>query len=124
MWTQSGGNENILAVCNAHQRGIISTFQGTGTRFTETSDKRLVNSIMVYDGDYHSVTVTPDRYCLATSVYLIDPEYLKVSDLQPLHSYDLAKMGNFDRKELTWQTTLEVCNPLAHMNIADLTVPA
>lgn len=120
LWIQSGGNENIIALCGAHQRGVISTFSGVGTRYTSTDDKRLVNSIDVYDGDYHTVTVTPDRFCLDDSVFLIDGEYAKICDLRPIHSYDLAKQGDAYRKEIVWETTLEMCNPRAHVWIDGL----
>jgi hypothetical protein len=117
LWTQSGGNENIIALCGAAQRTAISAFTGAGTRYVTTDDKKLVDSIDVYDGDYHTVSVTPDRFCLTNAVFLLDPEYAKVSDLRPIHSYDLAKMGDSYRKEIVWEFTLEVCNPRAHIMI-------
>jgi len=121
LWNQSGGNENIIALCGSHQRGVISSFSGVGTRYTSTDDKRLVNSIDVYDGDYHTVTVTPDRFCLQDAVFLIDGEYAKTADLRAIHSYDLAKNGDSYRKEITWEFTLEIGNPRAHILIDGLT---
>lgn len=120
LWTQSGGNENVLAVCGAKQRGIISSFAGSATRFVSTDDAKLQASIDVYDGDYHTVTVTPSRQCLATNVFIVDPEYVQVSDLRSIQTKDLAVIGDSVRKEVLWETTLEVSNPLAHINIADL----
>ena len=121
LWEQSGGNENIIALCGAFNRGVLSTMTGAGTRYVTTDDKRLVDSIDVYDGDYHTVSITPDRFSLADAVFLLDPEYAKCSDLRPIHSYDLAKMGDSYRKEITWEFTLEVCNPRAHVMIDALT---
>lgn len=121
LWEQSGGNENIIALCAAHQRGLISAFTGAGTRYVTTDDKKLVDSIDVYDGDYHTVSITPDRWMQTTAVLLLDPEYAKVSDLRPIHSYDLAKTGDSYRKEIVWEWTLEVSNPRAHVLIDDLT---
>lgn len=120
LWDQSGGNENILAICGAYNRGVISDFTGAGTRYVTTDDKKLVASIDVYDGDFHTVTVTPDRFALQANVFLVDPEYAKVSDLRAIHSYDLAKTGDSYRKEIVWEFTLEVSNPRAHINIAAL----
>jgi hypothetical protein len=121
LWVQSGGNSNIIALCGAAQRTIISGFTGSATRYVSTEDKKLVASIDVYDGDYHTVTVQPDRYTQATNVFFIDSEYLALSDLRPIFTKDLAVIGDSTRKEIIWETTLEVCNPLAHMNLADLT---
>jgi hypothetical protein len=120
LWNNSGGNENILALTGSKQRGIISTFTSSSTRYVTTDDKKLVASIDVYDGDFHTVTVTPDRYSLPGSVFLIDPEFIALSDLRPMSSKDLAVNGDSKRKEIIWETTLEVCNPLAHYQIAGL----
>ncbi len=120
LWDQSGGNENIIAIVGAHNRTVISGFTGSATRYVSTEDKKLVASIDVYDGDFHTVTVTPDRFSDPTSCFLIDPEYAAVSDLRPVFSKDLAVLGDSMRKEIVWECTLEICNPLAHMQIAAL----
>jgi hypothetical protein len=124
LWEQSGGNENVMALCGAHVRGVISGFNASSTRYVTTDDKKLVASIDVYDGDFHTVTVTPDRYSKATSCFIIDPEYVKIADLRPASTKDLAVNGDSMRKEIVWETTLEVCDPDAHMNIADLNTVA
>lgn len=121
LWDQSGGNENIIALAGRKNRGIISNFTASSSRRVNTDDKKLTASIKVYDGDFHTITVMPDRFVLATSVFLIDPEYLKLCDLRPLSSKDLAVLGDSSRKELIWETTLEVCNPLACVNMANST---
>jgi hypothetical protein len=120
LWNQSGGNKNLLAVCGSKQRGIISTFTSSSTRYVSTDNRELTASIDVYDGDYHTVTVTPSRQCLATNVFIVDKEYLKCSDLRSLRTKDLAVIGDSTRKEVLWELTLEVCAPKAHSNIADL----
>ena len=118
LWNNSGGNENILGICGSHVRGVISTFNASSTRYVTTDDRKLVASIDVYDGDFHTVTVTPDRYSHASSLFLVDPEYAAVADLRPMFSKDLAVNGDSIRKEIVWETTLEICNPLAHVQVA------
>lgn len=120
LWNNSGGNENILGVCGSHVRGVISTFTASSTRYVTTDDKKLVASIDVYDGDFHTVTVTPDRYSQADSLWLVDPEYVQLSELRSANTKDLAVTGDSMRKEIVWEFTLEVCNPLAHVEIAGL----
>ena len=122
LWTTSGGNENILALCGAHNRGVISTFTSSSTRYVTTDDRKLVASIDVYDGDFHTVTVTPDRFSDPASLFLIDTEYVGIADLRSVSSKDLAVLGDSTRKEIVWETTLEMCNPEAHVQIAGLNV--
>lgn len=124
LWTQSGGNENILGITGAFNRGIVSSFTASSTRYVTTDDKKLVASIDVYDGDFHTVTMTPDRFTDPGTMFLVDPEYAKVCDLRPLHTIDLAQTGDATKKELVWETTLEVCNPLAHIALTSLTTAA
>ncbi len=121
LWEQSGGNENILALMGKNQRAHFSTFDSSNTRYVTTDDRKLVASIDVYDGDFHTVTAAPDRFCDIQNVLLMDPEYAKMCDLRAISSKDLAVLGDSTRKEIVWETTLEVCNPLAHVWINDLT---
>lgn len=120
LYTNSGGNQNIMAIVPAAQKTVISSFTASSTRYVTTDDKKLVASIDVYDGDFHTVKVVPDRFCIAGSVFLVDPEYLALSELIPTTSYDLAKTGSNKRKEIYWEGTLEVCDPNAHAHIFDL----
>jgi hypothetical protein len=121
MFTNSGGNESVNAVVSAAHKKVISSFTSAATRYVTTDDKKLVASIDVYVGDFHTARIIPDRYIKANMLYIIDPEYLKISELRPIHSYDLAKNGDAKRKQVIWEWTLEVCNEKAHCNIADLT---
>lgn len=120
LYGNSGGNTNILAIVPAAQKTVISSFTASSTRYVSTDDKRLVASIDVYDGDFHTVKIVPDRFCIAGSIFLVDPEYLAMSELCPVESYDLAKTGSSKRKEIYWEGTLEVCDPNAHAHIFDL----
>lgn len=120
LYTNSSG-EQILAVAGAKQRSVISTFTASSTRYVTTDDKKLIASIDVYDGDFHTVKVVPSRQCIAGSVFLIDPEYVALSELRPMATSDLATLGDSIRKQIIWEGTLEVCDPNAHTHIFDLT---
>ena len=122
LWTNSGGNENIMAICGSHVRGVISTFTSSSTRYVSTDDKKLVASIDVYDGDFHTVTVTPDRYSDQSSLFLIDKEYISVADLRGISTKDLAVLGDSTRKEIVWETTFKMNNPDAHVQLAGLAI--
>jgi len=120
LWVRSGEG-NFTMFSGATQRGIVSTFTGSSTRYATTDNKKLVASIDVYDGDYQTVTVMPDRYCIASKVFLVDSNFVEVADLRGISSSDLAKTGDSEKKQIIWETTLKVCNPLAHHQIANLT---
>ena len=115
----NGANPTVLAV-DAVAKGLISDFDGGSTRYVDTNTKELVHSIDVYVGDYHTLKVVPCRQCPNEIAYFLDPKYLKLAELRPLQSYDLAKTGDNVKREMVWECTLEVCNEKAHGIAGDL----
>lgn len=120
LFVNSGGATNVKAIVTAATKGVISTFTGSGTRYVTTDDKQLTASIDVYDGDFHTVTIVPDRFCKTGNAYVVDPEYVKLSNLRNIHSFNLAKNGDAIRKQIVWECTLETSNEKAHVLYGDL----
>lgn len=121
IFSNSGGNESLNALVSAAHKGTISTFTASSTRYVTTNDKELVASIDVYVGDFHTVRIIPDRFIASDRLFIIDPEYVKCSELRKMHSFDLARLGDSRRKQIVWEWTLEVCDERAHCLIGDLT---
>lgn len=121
IFTNSGGNTSINCVTTAASKGLISDFTGAGTRFTTVKEKELSSSIDVYEGDFHTVRIIPDRHCKTGLTFIIDPEYAKVAEYRAAHSFDLAKTGDSHRKAVIWEWTLQVGNEKAHALLGDLT---
>jgi hypothetical protein len=115
---ENGGDPTMLAV-SAINKGVVSGFTGGSERHIDTSTKELIHTIDVYVGDFHTLKIVPCRQLVGDNVYAIDPNYLKLADLRPLSSYDLAKTGDNHKREMVWETTLEVCNEKAHAMITD-----
>lgn len=120
MWTQSSGAENLTALMGASIRGAFSKLPGTATRYVSTDDARLQASIDVYDGDFHTVTAVPDRWSDPAAMFLIDKDYVSIDDYRPIFSQDLATTGDGMQKQIIWETTLKVGNPLAHYVIGGI----
>lgn len=121
LFTNSGGNDSVNAIVTAATKGAISDFTSAATRYVTTDDKKLTASIDVYEGDFHTVRVIPDRFLKTGNAFVIDPEYIKCANLRNIHSFDLAKNGDSERKQIIWECTLEVCNQKAHVLYGDLT---
>lgn len=120
VFTNSGGNESVNLLVSAASKGVVSGFTASSTRYVTTDDKKLTASIDVYEGDFHTVRVVPDRFIQTGDALVIDPEYMKLAELRPIHSFDIAKLGDATRKQIIWECTLEVCNEKAHALITDL----
>jgi len=115
----NGANPTMLAV-SATNKGVVGDFTAGGaTRYVSTDESSLNVSIDVYEGDFHTLKVVPCRQLVGDNVYCIDPEYLSLADLRGVSTKDLAVTGDSMRKEIIWETTLEVCTEAAHCVIAD-----
>lgn len=117
LWANSGGSESIVGIMGGNIRGKFSGLKSAATRFVTTDDARLQASIDVYDGDFHTVTAMPDRFSDPASMFLVDKDYVSIDDLRPIFSHDLAVTGDAQSKQIIWETTLRVGNPLAHFVI-------
>jgi hypothetical protein len=120
LWAENASTD-ITAIVGASDKGVISAFTNRSTRRTDSDDKVMVSAIDFYDGDFQFVRIKADRFIKANLMYLIDPDYIGISDLRPLHQKELARTGDAEKKMLIWETTLQVKNPNAHACIADLT---
>lgn len=117
---EDGGNPSLLIV-GAFNKRVVSGFPGNQTRNVDADDKKLVNSISIYEDDFNTLKVVADRFCVSRNATLIDTEYAKVAYLRPFETFDLAKVGSTTRKQVEVEWTLEMSNPDAHATIRDLT---
>lgn len=115
----NGGNPNMLLVSPTNKT-VVGDFDPTGaTRNIDTSSSKMVTSVDVYVGDFHTLQVVPCRQLVGDNVIGLDPEYMAASELRGVSTKDLAVTGDSIRKEIVWELTLEVCNEKAHFLVAD-----
>jgi hypothetical protein len=115
-----GGSPSLLIVGTFNKR-IISGFSGNQSRNSDAKDKKLINSVSVYEDDFNTLKVVADRFSRSRDAVGIDTEYMKVSYLRPFEQWDLAVTGSSFRKQIEVEWTLEMCNRDAHFIIRDLT---
>jgi hypothetical protein len=116
----NGGNPSLLIV-GAFNKRVASGFAGNQNRNVDASDKKLINSISVYEDDFNTLKIVPDRFGIARDADLIDTEYAKIAYLRPFDTWDLSTTGSSIRKQIEVEWALEVSNPAAHGVVRDLT---
>ncbi len=116
----NGGNPS-MGVVNAFNKRKVSLFAGNATRFDKSEDKKLVASIDVYVGDFHTIEFKPSRFSEIAMCYLVDPEFAAVAYLRPLEVNPLAIAGDYSKDQVLVECTLEVRNEKAHAMVFDLT---
>lgn len=111
-------------VTTAKQKAKFSVFDGAGTGDTSRTDRAaqtIYANADVYVSNFGTIDVLPSRHVHSVTggdtVFLLDPEYLKVAYLRPWQQFDLAKIGDSMRREMVVEFTLEVSNQGAHAAI-------
>lgn len=115
----NGANPNTLYVSPTNKTVVGDFTAGGATRYVTTDESKLNTGIDVYVGDFHTLKVVPSRQIVGDNVLAIDHDYVKFAELRGISAKNLAVTGDSQRKEITWEGTLEVCNEAALALIAD-----
>lgn len=110
-----------MVVAGGFNKQQISTFTGNATKMKDISDGTLQASVDVYQSDFGEVSIFPSRFVRTRTVHVLQSDMLAVAYLRPFFMKDLASTGDYERKMMILEATLEVRNEKAHGVIADLT---
>lgn len=91
----------------------INGFTANSTLFQDPTDKRLVNSIDVYETTNGPVKIMRHRYITVagdvnSDLLTIDPDHISVAYFRKPTVQDLAKTGDSEKKQIIGEKTLEV----------------
>ena len=124
-----GGNPNMIMV-NAFNKQKLSGFTGGSTRFDAAEDRRLITSIDVYESDFGTMQVSPNRFIrganataakVGQDAHILDMEYWGVSFLRDFALQTPAQTADADQRFMVAEYTLESRNEKASGLITDLT---
>ncbi len=115
----SGGNPTMI-LTNTKQKRVITGFTGNATKYKEVDDKKVINAVDVYVSDYGSLMVVPDRFMRQTEVFVLDKDMWSVDMYRDFQTFDLAKTGDSERKQMLVEYTLTSKQQAASGGIFDL----
>jgi hypothetical protein len=117
----AGGNPDTIMV-GAFNRQVVSGF-GPGTKFQKLEDSVLHTSFDVYESDFGMLKIVPNRFQRARDALVLQMDMWAVAFLtgRNMVSFDLAKTGDSDAKQILSEYTLEARNEAANGLVADLT---
>jgi len=124
-----GGNPNMIMV-NAFNKQKLSGFTGGSTRFDAAEDRRLITSIDVYESDFGTMQVSPNRFIrgangtsakIGQDALILDMEYWACSFLRDFSLQTPAQDADADQRFMVVEYTLESRNEKASGLITDLT---
>lgn len=116
------GAEPTTVMCGGLVKQKISTFTNGSTieRTAVANKKELPTAIDVYISDFGTLQIIPNRFQLATDIFILDPEYLSIDFLQTMKQEPLAKTGHSDRRMLSVQWCPVVLSEKSQGIIADI----
>lgn len=115
----AGGEPKKLIVSGTNKR-VISAMVTSNTKNVDAKKKELVESIDVFESDFGRIEIVASRFMPDTSVYLLDPQYLKLATLRPFKAQDLPKTGDSKAGYVLGELTLECRGEKGQAIIKDL----
>jgi hypothetical protein len=114
-----GGNPSVLMV-GGFNRQVASSFATGRTNIQPVTDDTLHATFSVYESDFGTLKIVPNRFQRARDALVLDMDYWRVAVLQPMHSFDKAKTGHADTKVVAIEYTLESGQEKASGGVFDL----
>jgi len=118
IYTQ-GGDPDVVLV-GPSQKQTFSTFTGNATRFDESSDAKLYAAIDVYVSDFGTLKVLPSRFQRSRTAFVLQSDMWAVAYLRPFQTFELAKTGDADRRQVLVEYALEARQEKSSGAIRDL----
>ena len=119
-----------MIMVGAFNKQKLSGFTGGSTRFDQAEDRRLVTSIDVYESDFGTLQVAPNRFIRGANAtaakkgqdaLILEMDYFAVSFLRDFALQTPAQTADADQRFMVAEYTLESRNEKASGAVYDLT---
>jgi hypothetical protein len=121
-YNTSSEDLDVLMVGGAN-KAVASGFAGGAQKTYDVSDRKLVTTIDVYVGDFHTVRIIPNRFMRPRDALLLNWSLWSVDWLRPIRQFELARTGDAEKRMLLGEYTLTSKNEAGSGGIFDLTAP-
>lgn len=120
-WTE-GGSPNVI-MARAFNRSIISSFSTNRSNIQRAEDNVLHATFEVYESDYGELKIIPNRFGDESMAYVLDMDHWALGHLtgRAMTTFDIAKTGDSDAKQVLSEWTVEACQEAASGLVAGLT---
>jgi hypothetical protein len=122
VYQNSSEDLDVLMVGPSNKQ-VASTFTGNATKQVEVSTRKVIATVDIYVGDFHTINIIPNRFMRTRDALLLNWEYWSVDWLRPIKQVELATTGDAQKRMLLGEYTLVAKNEMSSGLIADLTAP-
>jgi len=116
----AAGGEPDMIILPPAAKQTFSGFTGNATRMDKSEDAKLYSAVDFYVSDFGTLQCVPNRFMAARDVFVLQSDKLAVAYLRPFQTFELAKTGDAEQRELVVEYTLECRAPKAHGAIYDI----
>lgn len=119
---EQGGMPNVIMV-GSFNRQKVSGFTGNSTSTQKAEDKTLHATFSVYESDFGELKIVFNRFQRSKSALVLQMDMWAVPFLtgRNMVTFDIAKTGDSDAKQVLSEYTLEARQEAASGIVADLT---
>jgi hypothetical protein len=122
IFTNSSEDVDVIMLGPGNKQAF-SAFTGNATKQVDVMEKKLVNTVDVYVGDFHTVNVIANRFMRTRDALILNWSYWSVDYLRPFTQVPLAKTGDAEKRMILAEYTLTAKNEKSSGAIYDLTSP-
>lgn len=120
VWVSGGKPDTILL--GAFLKQVFSTFTGRGTPIQDQAEKTITAGVDLYQSDFGNLKAVPDRFGRNREVLVLQTDLWAMAALNGRNfiSFQLAKTGDTERRELLVEHTLVARNEKGSGGVFDL----
>jgi len=118
-FTQGGAVDTLYGA--PYQKKQVANWVNTGNTRRNVDEKKLTNSVDVYEGPFGLVAVKAHRNMPTDVLFGADHQYWKMAVLRPTFREALAKQGDAMPFHIITEHCVEACNEAASFRITNLT---
>jgi hypothetical protein len=120
IWGSGGDPDTVML--GGFNKQVMSSFVGRGTPMEDTKSKKIVAAVDVYESDFGTLRIVPNRNNPRTrDALILQMDMWAIATLRNMKTEELAKTGDSRRKQIITEYTLEARNEKASGGVFDLT---
>lgn len=121
IWTEGGKARSVYL--SPFQMNVALGFTGNNNSRAnvEAASGKVIKDVVMYRTPWGTVDFNMSRECRSRDVWLIQDDMLKIGQLRPMKTEELAKTGDNEKRQMLTELTLIVNNEAAHGLVPDNT---
>lgn len=117
IWTAGGKPDTVYL--SSKQMGIALGFLGNNNQRNTTKRAEVTKLLDVYMTPWGTVEFVPSRENRSRDVFIMQSDKWQVAQLRPTKNEELAKGGDYTKRQIITELTLVACNEKASGIVAD-----